>query len=253
MIGGKEEILEAIERYAAADTGIWLPKKPASNAVSFAAKRAFLKYSTARNGKRRMQTARASDFRESYAAYESQIAALRPRTLLELSTGAGTGTSLTANAMPDDARLYTVDIDFNCLGNAAGIGNYHRKTVVPVCANFWYLPFPDAVFDCVCTLNGLDESREIRRTLEEAARVLKPGGSFAVFSRKTAFMRQQRILADFGFNEEETTALLHKCRMYACAEHLIGLCAEKGLALQRQASFPAGADLTWVVSLFRKA
>ena len=252
VVGGKPEILHTVERYTAADTGKWLPKKSANQTISHSAKLDFLKYSTASNGKRRTQTVMTSIHKDAYTGYRAMIAACASHQILELSTGAGTGTAIVAYVMPKDARLYTVDIDFSCLGNAAGIARYHEKTVFPVCANFWYLPFADASFDLVCTLNGLDESREIQRTLAEAARVLRPGGQFLVFSRKSAYMRQNRILADFGFNAAETEALLRTCRMYASAEDLIERCREYHLHLTETMAFSSDETLTWVISLFQK-
>ncbi len=252
VVGGKPEILRAAERYATTDTGKWLPKKSANQTISHFAKKDFLKYGTASNGKRRTETVMTSNHKDAYTGYRAMIAACAPHQILELSTGAGTGTANIACVMPMDAKLYTVDIDFACLGNAAGIARYHDKAVLPVCANFWYLPFADASFDLVCTLNGLDESREIQRTLAEAARVLRPGGQFLVFSRKSAYMRQNRILADFGFNAAETEALLQTCRMYASAEDLIERCREYHLQLTETSAFSSDETLTWVISLFQK-
>ena len=189
--------------------------------------------------------------KEAYSYYGSLISDCHPKSILELSTGAGTGTSLAASAIPDDARLFTTDMDFACLGNAVGIANYHRKAVIPVCANFWYLPFRNRSFDLVCTMNGLDESREIQRTLAQVRNVLKPGGYFLVFSRKNAYMRQRGILSEFGFTEAETQELLRKCRMYSSAEHLVELCASNGLEVKSQKEFSSESNLTWVVSQFQ--
>ena len=189
--------------------------------------------------------------KDAYSYYRSLISDCHPNNILELATGAGTGTSLAVSAMPDNARLFTTDIDFACLGNAVGIATYHQKDVIPVCANFWYLPFRNQSFDLVCTMNGLDESREIQRTLAQVKDVLKPGGYLLVFSRKNAYMRQRGILSEFGFTEAETLELLHKCRMYSSAEHLVELCTSNGLEVKGQKEFICESNLTWVVSQFQ--
>ena len=252
LVGGKEEIRQAIDRYAAADTGQWLPQKNSRQTIPWKEKRDFLNYATVKNGKHRLMTAQTSPSKAAYHYYGETVAQCGAKSILELSTGAGTGTSLAANAMADDARLYTVDIGFSCHGNAAGIAKHLRKSIQPVCANFWYLPFRDEAFDLVCTLNGLDESREIQRTLSQTARVLKAGGHFLVFSRKSAFMRQRGVLEEFGFSQRETEDCLQKCRLYASAEHLIGLCREHRLALISSKEFVKDETTTWVVSLFQK-
>ena len=251
VIGGKAEIQKAVDRYSAADTGTWLPKKTQKTRISFSSKVDFLKYTSARNGKRRMQTALQSIHKDAYSYYGSLVSDCHPNNILELATGAGTGTSLAVSAMPDNARLFTTDIDFACLGNAVGIATYHQKDVIPVCANFWYLPFRNQSFDLVCTMNGLDESREIQRTLAQVKDVLKPGGYLLVFSRKNAYMRQRGILSEFGFTEAETLELLHKCRMYSSAEHLVELCTSNGLEVKGQKEFICESNLTWVVSQFQ--
>ena len=251
VIGGKTEIQNAADRYAAADTGMWLPKKMKKTRISFSSKVDFLKYASAKNGKRRMQTALHSIHKDAYSYYGSLISDCHPNKILELSTGAGTGTSLAVSAIPDDAQFFTTDIDFACLGSTVGIANFHRKAVIPVCANFWYLPFRNRSFDLVCTMNGLDESREIQRTLSQVRNMLKPGGFFLVFSRKNAYMRQRGILSEFGFTEAETLELLHKCRMYSSAEHLVELCALNGLEVKSQKEFICESNLTWVVSRFQ--
>ena len=253
LVGGKEEIQQAIDRYAAADTGQWLPRKNSRQTIPRQEKRDFLRYVTAKNGKHRWMTAQTSPSKAAYQYYGELVAESGAKTILELSTGAGTGTALAANAMADDARLYTVDVGFGCHGNAVGIAKHLRKAIQPVCANFWYLPFQDESFELVCTLNGLDESREIQRTLSQAQRVLKPGGHFLVFSRKSAFMRQRSVLEAFGFSQQETEACLQKCRMYASADELIGRCREHRLELLSSKEFVKDETTTWVVSLFRKA
>ena len=252
LVGGKEEIRQAIERYAVADTGQWLPRRSSRQAISLQEKRDFLQYANAKNGAHRLQTAQTSPSKDAYQYYGELVAESGTKNILELSTGAGTGTATAANAMADDACLYTVDIGFSCHGNAVGIAKYLGKTIQPVCANFWFLPFRDEAFDLVCTLNGLDESREIQRTLSQAARVLKPGGHFLVFSRKSAFMRQRSVLEEFGFSQRETEDCLQKCRLYASAEHLIGLCREHRLELISSKEFVKDEMTTWVVTLFRK-
>ena len=154
-----------------------------------------------------------------------------PKIMVELATGAGGGTSAVALNMSFDATLFTVDIGFNCMGNAIGIGKYLHKQadILSVCANFWYMPFADKSIDTVFTQCGLDESRENERTISEVARILKKGGKFVCTARKSSFMREATILEPFGFTEAESVKLMKKCRLYSDIETLKKCCAEHGL------------------------
>ena len=60
------------------------------------------------------------------------------------------------------------------------------------------------------------------------------------------------MLEEFGFSQRETEDCLRKCRLYASAEHLIGLCREHRLALISSKEFVKDETTTWVVSLFQK-
>ncbi len=171
---------------------------------------------------------------------------------MELATGAGGGTASVALYMPKDCNLYTVDIGFDCLGNAFGVAKYQKKNIIPVCANFWYLPFKDQSFDTVCTACGLDESREIIETLKEVSRVLTANGRFVVVSRNNAFMRQHRILEPFGFTEEETLEILKDCRMYSDLNNLDEICETLGMKLVSRKEYRDNENVAFSVSEYRK-
>lgn len=172
--------------------------------------------------------------------------------ILELATGADGGTASVALYMSKECELYTVDIGFDCLGNAFGIGKYQKKNIVPVCANFWYLPFEDMSFHTVCTFCGLDESREINQTLKEISRVMKNGGKFVVVSRNDAFMRQYKILEPFGFTREETIDILKNCRMFSDLNSLDKLCRSNGLSLKSRKEFRDSEKVKFSVSEYTK-
>ena len=147
-----------------------------------------------------------------------------------------------------------MDIGFDCLGNALGIGEYlgREDQLLPVCANFWNLPFADKSMDVVCTFCGLDESRENDKTISETARVLKTGGKFICVSRENAFMRQKSILEPFGFTKEETIDWLRRCRMYSDVNTLVESCRQKGLQFTAKESSILSHDITYVILQFIK-
>lgn len=248
----KQEILEAFEKYSAEAADKWIAENY-SETITGAQKREFLSLSLKRNGRKRTKTKiNATGIFEIYPIFSKSVNINSPETILELGTGAGGGTAAIALQMTENTVLFTVDIGFSCLGNAVGIRKYQKKNIIPVCVNFWYLPFADESFDAVCTYNGLDESREIERTVEQVSRVLKKGGTFTVMSREKAYMRQGKVLEPFGFAHEEITEIMSKCRAYSDIDSLTILCRNYGLILKKQEKFDRGNNLISVLSQFVK-
>ncbi len=252
ILKDKNGIINAFERYAEEDTSKWLiPVK--SSKITIEQRMDFLKYSKKKIGAKRTETKINPTGIFIAHPYLSELTNQNnPETIVELGMGAGGGTAAVALGMSEKAVLYPVDIGFDNLGNAVGIRKFQNKNIVPVCANFWYLPFAESSIDSVFTNNGLDESRETERTIKEVARILKIGGTFTVSSRKNAYMRQGAVLEQFGFTEKETVEYLKKCRVYSDTEELQRLCEANGLEFVSSKEFLLGSDKIQVVSQFRK-
>lgn len=249
LLHDKQGINDAFERYSEQNTDKWIIQR--SEGITFYQKRKFLRYARKSNGKSRTKSKiNAGGIFEVYPYFSETVNQNNPETVVELGTGAGGGTASVALGMKKNARLITVDIGFHCLGNAVGIAKYQKKNIIPVCANFWYLPFTNKSIDAVCTYNGLDESRENERTISEVSRVLKKGGTFTVVSRENAFMRQAAVLEPFGFTREETIGIMKKCRLYSDIDTLTEICRVYGLIINSQKEFERNKDLTFVVSEF---
>lgn len=251
LLGGKQGIEAAFEGYSKQSTDKWIIEK--SKAVTLSQRLEFNKYARKSTGKKRTETKiDAKGIFSVYPHFAEAVNEASPGIIVELGTGAGGGTASAALGMNENGRLYTVDIGFECLGNAVGIRKYQKKNIIPVCANFWYLPFADNSVDAVCTFNGLDESRETERTVAEVSRILKSGGTFTVISRKNAFMRQSAVLEPFGFTEEETVEILKKCRLYSDVDCLTEMCIKNNLELKSRKDFERSDKLTSVLSVFIK-
>ena len=252
LLKDKNGIEKAFESYIDADTEKWIIQKDKNSKETL---REFRKYSTKRTGKKRTITKinPTKNFLP-YPYFAKETLKNNPFSVLELATGAGGGTAAVALKKDKETLLFTVDIGFKCLGNAVGIGKYLKckKTILPVCANFWYLPFKEDSFDSVCTFCGLDESRENEKTISEIARVLKKDGMFVFVSRTNAFMRQKSILEPFGFSEKESIELLQKCRMFSDVESTIEICKKYGFILQDKKDFERNEDLTFSVITMKK-
>lgn len=175
--------------------------------------------------------------------------------VLELSVGAGLGTCAVVETLPSSSHMYCVDIDFECARNADGIAAYFNVSdrVCGLSANFWFLPFPDSVFDCVCAHYGIDESREVQTVLSEAARVLKPGGRLVVLARKNPYDRQKHIFDMFGIAEAESRELLKTARLYSGYEDLIELAETYGLTLADKKIYEPDTGHHRVLCVFSKS
>ncbi len=249
----KKEILDAFDDYSRSETDKWLTKKYDA-VITNAQKREFLKYSFKSNGRTRTKTKiNANGIFTVYPFFSRKVNENSPEKILELGTGAGGGTAATALLMSKSSVLYTVDIGFHCLGNAIGIRKYQKKNIIPVCADFRYLPFADESFDSACTFNGLDESRENGSTIKEISRILKQGGTFTVVSREKANMRQSAVLEPFGFSNEEINDIMKKCRAFSDIDSLEELCKNHGLIIASQEKFDCGNNLIRVLTQFVKA
>lgn len=244
----KQGITIAFEAYAADSTEKWIAESKKAGSLEKTID--FLRYAKKSVGKKRL--ANKHNGSEIYNSFSNEVNKNAPANILELATGAGGGTALAAMNMPNSSNLYTLDIGFDCLGNAVGIGKYLNKNIYPVCANFWYLPFDNSFFDTVCTYCGLDESRENEKTISEVSRVLKHGGRFVCMSRKNSAMRQSSILSSYGFSDGEIIDMMKKCRLYSDHEYLAETCKKYRMSLFTQSEFKIREGLVFTLSVFKK-
>ncbi|MFI9005799.1 SAM-dependent methyltransferase [Actinosynnema sp. NPDC053489] len=106
------------------------------------------------------------------------------------------------------------------------------------------LPFPDAAFDAVLALDSLPNAVDKGRWLREVARVLRPGGRFAVtaYPARTALTPEDReVLATHAIFDPPTAA------------ELCDLVARAGLVVERRWDWGDRAVRTYdeVAALFR--
>jgi len=176
------------------------------------------------------------------------------QTVLELATGAGLGTWAVLNNMPKVSKLLSMDFDFVCTQSAIGIVKALglKSNVVAICANNWYMPFCDGLFDTVCTHYGLDETREVPAVLQEVARVLKPGGRFVLVARMNPWDRVGSWFELFGVSKEESGDILRKVRLYAGPETLLEDAALCGLKLTQRKDYMPENGHARVLMVFQK-
>jgi|SRR5579862_5068909 len=100
---------------------------------------------------------------------------------LDLATGLGWATAGIARIAPG-ATIVSIDYDFDVLPRAREYINAHSAANnATMCrADGKRLPMRDRSFDLVVCLYGLHHFRGYLEALKEIARVLKPGGTFAL-------------------------------------------------------------------------
>lgn len=121
-----------------------------------------------------------------YAMYRAEVLArvggTRGRDILEVGCGEG--------LMFDGTPTHPVQMDVSMtrLRRAAG------KCRFLLCADGYQLPFGDASFEIVLLIAVLEHTREPQRLLDEARRVLKPGGRVIIVVPNDVTMSAGRLL-----------------------------------------------------------
>lgn len=254
LLKDKEGILSAVRQYASDDTDRWIIQSNDAQPITSEDISSFKWRNKRRHAHATVKSARREG-QNHWAAHLPKYAALvhsgEPSIILELSTGSGFGTSAIADKKSSNSTMFTMDIGFSCHGNTISIAKYlrMRDTLLPVCANFWHMPFADESVDVVCSHFGLDESREIQRTIAEISRVLKIGGRFVNVSRSNASLRSFNLFEPFGFTREETVEVIKTARIYSDTESLIDECEGHGLTLREKYDFQASNEQTREVTV----
>lgn len=109
---------------------------------------------------------------------------LRPAAgerILDVGPGTGLQALHVAPRLGPDGRLDILDIQQEMLDHVMGRADrdLHRN-LVPTCSDASKMPFEDDVFDAVYFVTALGEIPEPQRALNEAVRVLAPGGRIVV-------------------------------------------------------------------------
>lgn len=114
--------------------------------------------------------------------------------MLELGAGSGAMAQATARSFPE-LRLTATDIDPAMVAAAAtqarGLPNLHVRP-----ADVIALPFADGSFDVVASYLMLHHVVDWQRALHEAARVLRPGGTFVGYDLDNTLLAQAIHIVD---------------------------------------------------------
>jgi SAM-dependent methyltransferase len=107
-----------------------------------------------------------------------------------LEIGVGTGSNF--SAYPADVTIHGIDMSPAALSIAAARAGRDRRQVVLLEGDAAALPFPDASFDTVVATFVLCSVGDVDRTLREARRVLRAGGTIRLLEHAKA---RHRVIA----------------------------------------------------------
>ena len=235
VIPSKAEFIHRLETYADIGQPIWISgRNELSDDIDAEAMvKAISVSSKISNGKEK--AARASKWRENNPSfwnfYTDNILHQQENKILELTVGAGGGTTAVMQKMTEQDYYMGVDIDFGCAKNADALAKYYNINGLGIATSLWRLPFDDCMFTSVCCNAGLEECREVPTIIKEAYRVLKPGGKITLHCVNTNKIQSYPRFEEYGFSEEEMIFWLKQIRMFASIESLEELLTHCGFKL----------------------
>ena len=232
VISTKEDFIKRMEHYAEVGGPIWIAgRNQFCDDIDRAKMLKAIKYSSITNGEERAK--RASSIWDNHTEiddfYANNILHADENHILELTIGAGGGTTAVMRRMKENDCYMGVDIDFICAKNADAIAKYYGVNGLGIASSLWNLPFEDGTFTSICCSHGLGECREVPTILKEAARVLAPGGRMVLRLELPAKAQRRNIFDLYDFSDEERSELLRKIRMYADYEQIEELLCNLGL------------------------
>ena len=105
-------------------------------------------------------------------------------TALEIGCGSGAFTTFVAHAVGEQGTVYALDIEPRMLkqleNKLAKPENQDIKNIKLIQSSAYELPFDDSSLDAVYMVTVLQEIPDRDRALQQAKRVLKPGGILAI-------------------------------------------------------------------------
>lgn len=238
VIPDKAEFVRRLERYEEAGKPLWISGRNelSDDIDTDAMLKAISVSSKISNGEQKAN--KSSKWQEHnpsfWKFYSDNVLYLKENRILELTIGAGGGTNAVMKNMKDTDYYMGVDIDFVCAKNADALAKYYNINGLGIATSLWKLPFDDATFTSVCSNAGLEECREIPTIIDEAYRVLLPGGKIILHCLNTNKMQSHTRFEQYGFSEEEMIYWLKRVRLYSDAEIVEELLSASGFKLNNR-------------------
>lgn len=105
-------------------------------------------------------------------------------------------------------------------------------TVEYVTGDAYLLPFADASFDVVTSMDFLEHVENPARTIQECARVLKPGGLFFYHTFNRNLLAGLLVIRAVEFFVKNTPRNMHVLHLFLKPGEVKSFCAQNGLEVQ---------------------
>lgn len=94
------------------------------------------------------------------------------------------------------------------------------------------LPYPDASFDVVCAMDFLEHVEDPARVVNEASRVLRPGGMFFFHTFNRNFLAWLVVIKGLEWFVKNTPRDLHVLRLFLKPKEVARFCEAAGMAVR---------------------
>ena len=121
-----------------------------------------------------------SNENEVYGKMISKLNLKPEHRVLEIGCGDGRGSEHIARKLNDKGKLYLQELSPAFLKKAVKRLKKYSLDIEYSIANGCYLSFPDNYFDAAYHFGGINTFSDVKRSLNELARVVKPGGRVVV-------------------------------------------------------------------------
>jgi 2-polyprenyl-6-hydroxyphenyl methylase/3-demethylubiquinone-9 3-methyltransferase len=151
----------------------------------------------------------------------------RPLAILDVACGGG----FLANPLALAGHAVTgIDLSTDSLEVARRYDSSHSVTYFPMDAR--RLSFPDGQFDVVCMMDFLEHLAERDAVIQEAARVLKPGGWFYFHTFNRTPLSWLIAIKGVEWSVKNTPKNMHVYELFLKPSELREICARHGLDIE---------------------
>ncbi len=156
------------------------------------------------------------------------ISCLKPNSrVVDLGCGAG----FLTNALALAGHMVTgVDLSKGSLEMARMSDATHSATYIE--ADATEVPLPSRSFDAVCAMDLLEHVADPRKVVQEAARLLKPGGLFFFHTFNRTFMSWLLVIKGVDWCVKNAPPNMHVYDLFIKPEELSSWCEEVGMQVQ---------------------
>lgn len=171
-----------------------------------------------------------------------------PCSVLDIGCGAG----MLTNALAlQGHKVSGIDLSASSLEIAKKADTTGSVTYIPGVAEA--LPFAAASFDVVSALDLLEHVTDPKRVIDEASRVLKPGGLFFFHTFNRNLLSYLLVIKGVEWYVKNTPERMHVYNLFIKPKELSGMCREAGLAVAEiRGSRPLFGNLSFWKGLLKR-